>query len=352
MDSGFVPVINVVGVGGAGNNAINHMVKAGLEDVRYIGINTDNQALRGCLADVVIPIGGEITRGLSTGNEPEIGARAARQSEDDIRKAIEDADLVFVVAGKGGGTGTGAAPVVARIAKSLGALTIGVVTKPFAFEGPKRMLQAEEGIRKLEENLDSVIVISNDLLFAAEEGRSILDAFGMADETLLQVIRAVTTVICKRGIISLDFADVRRVLENAGYALVSKGAGVGEEKGRQAAISALESPLLEYGVGGATRVLLSISGGRNLSLFEVNEAVEIVARAVDPRANMVFGAILDESLGDRLELSIIASGFKGFFSNIQRPGSIAIAQEVMPLGEQKVKGSESETTFPEFTRNP
>ncbi|MDD5448781.1 MAG: cell division protein FtsZ [Actinomycetota bacterium] len=339
-------MIKVIGIGGAGNNAINHMIKAGLENVHYIGINTDNQALQGCLADVVIPIGREVTHGLSAGNEPEVGAQAARQSEGDIRKAIKGADLVFVVAGKGGGTGTGAAPVVARIAKSLGALTIGVVTKPFAFEGPRRMLQAEEGIRKLEENLDSVIVISNDLLFAAEEGRSILDAFGMADETLLQVIRLVISVICKRGIINLDFADVRRVLENSGYALVSKGLGVGEEKGRQAAISALESPLLEYGVGGATRVLLSISGGRNLSLFEVNEAVEVVARAVDPRANMVFGAVLDESLGDRLELGIIASGFKGFFSNIQRPANISATREVALPEEQ------DEATFPEFTKNP
>lgn len=307
----YLAVIKVVGVGGGGTNAVNRMVDAGLKGVEFIAVNTDAQALQMCDADVKLNIGSHLTKGLGAGADPSIGAGAAAESRDDIKEALKGADLVFVTAGEGGGTGTGAAPVIAEIAKQeVGALTVGVVTRPFSFEGSQRAKQAEEGIHRLREQVDTLIVIPNERLLSTVERRtSILDAFRDADNVLRQGVQGITDLITTPGLINLDFADVRTIMHDAGSALMGIGAAAGESRAGEAAKNAISSPLLEESVEGATGILLNITGGRELGLFEVNEAAEIVSSAADQNANIIFGAVIDESLGDEVRVTVIATGF-------------------------------------------
>ncbi len=308
--SGYLAVIKVVGVGGGGTNAVNRMVDAGLKGVEFIAINTDAQALLMCDADVKLHIGGKVTRGLGAGANPEVGREAAEESRDEIREALKGADMVFVTAGKGGGTGTGAAPVIAELAREIGALTVGVVTRPFTFEGRKRASQADAGIDTLSKKVDTIIIIPNDrLLQVVEKRTSIIEAFKVADDVLRQGVQGITDLITVPGLINLDFADVRAVMRNAGSALMGIGVASGENRGIEAAKSAISSPLLEASIEGATGILLNISGGSDMGLFEVNEAAEIIADAADIEANVIFGAVIDESLGDQMRVTVIATGF-------------------------------------------
>jgi cell division protein FtsZ len=312
MESGsYLAVIKVVGVGGGGTNAVNRMVDAGLRGVEFIAANTDAQALQMCDADIKLNIGHELTKGLGAGANPDVGQGAASESRDDIKEALKGADMVFVTAGEGGGTGTGAAPVIAEIAKNeIGALTVGVVTRPFEFEGAQRASQAEEGIARLREQVDTLIVIPNDKLLSIVERRtSIIDAFREADNVLRQGVQGITDLITIPGLINLDFADVRTVMEDAGTALIGIGDAAGESRATEAAKSAISSPLLEESVEGAAGILLNITGGRDLGLFEVNEAAEIIASAADGNANIIFGAVIDESLADEVRVTVIATGF-------------------------------------------
>jgi cell division protein FtsZ len=312
MESGsYLAVIKVVGVGGGGTNAVNRMVDAGLRGVEFIAANTDAQALQMCDADIKLNIGHEVTKGLGAGANPEVGFASAAESRDDIKEALKGADMVFVTAGEGGGTGTGAAPVIAEIAKNeIGALTVGVVTKPFEFEGTQRTRAAEEGIDRLREVVDTLIVIPNEKLLAIVERRtSILDAFRQADDVLRQGVQGITDLITIPGLINLDFADVRTIMTDAGSALMGMGTGSGEDRAAEAARIAISSPLLEESVEGATGILINITGGRDLGLFEVNEAAEIVQGAADSNANIIFGTVLDESLSDDVRVTVIATGF-------------------------------------------
>jgi cell division protein FtsZ len=287
------------------------MVDAGLRGVEFIAANTDAQALQMCDADIKLNIGHELTKGLGAGANPDVGQGAASESRDDIKEALKGADMVFVTAGEGGGTGTGAAPVIAEIAKNeIGALTVGVVTRPFEFEGAQRAAQAEEGIARLREQVDTLIVIPNDKLLSIVERRtSIIDAFREADNVLRQGVQGITDLITIPGLINLDFADVRTVMEDAGTALIGIGDAAGESRATEAAKSAISSPLLEESVEGAAGILLNITGGRDLGLFEVNEAAEIIASAADANANIIFGAVIDESLADEVRVTVIATGF-------------------------------------------
>ena len=306
----YLAVIKVVGVGGGGTNAVNRMVDAGLRGVEFIAVNTDAQALLMCDADVKIHIGSKITRGLGAGADPQIGQDAAMESRDELKEALKGADMVFVTAGKGGGTGTGAAPVIAEIARELGALTVGVVTRPFAFEGRKRGDQAEQGIRTLREKVDTLIIIPNDrLLQVVEKRTSIVDAFRIADDVLRQGVQGITDLITVPGLINLDFADVRTIMREAGSALMGIGVASGENRAGEAARAAISSPLLEESVEGATGILLNITGGKDLGLFEVNEAAEIVQSASAGDSNIIFGAVVDDSLGDEVRVTVIATGF-------------------------------------------
>jgi cell division protein FtsZ len=307
----YLAVIKVVGVGGGGTNAVNRMVDAGLKGVEFIAVNTDAQALQMCDADVKLNIGATLTKGLGAGADPSIGGGAASESRDDIKESLKGADLVFVTAGEGGGTGTGAAPVIAEIAKQeVGALTVGVVTRPFAFEGSQRAKQAEEGIQRLREQVDTLIVIPNERLLSTVERRtSILDAFRDADNVLRQGVQGITDLITTPGLINLDFADVRTIMHDAGSALMGIGAGNGEVRAGEAAKNAISSPLLEESVEGATGILLNITGGKEIGLFEINEAAEIVSSAADQNANIIFGAVIDEAMGDEVRVTVIATGF-------------------------------------------
>jgi cell division protein FtsZ len=308
--SGYLAVIKVVGVGGGGTNAVNRMVDAGLKGVEFIAINTDAQALLMCDADVKLHIGGKVTRGLGAGANPEVGREAAEESRDEIREALKGADMVFVTAGKGGGTGTGAAPVIAELAREIGALTVGVVTRPFTFEGRKRASQADAGIETLSKKVDTIIIIPNDrLLQVVEKRTSIIEAFKVADDVLRQGVQGITDLITVPGLINLDFADVRAVMRNAGSALMGIGVASGENRGVEAARSAISSPLLEASIEGATGILLNISGGPDMGLFEVNEAAEVISDAADIEANVIFGAVIDESLNDQMRVTVIATGF-------------------------------------------
>lgn len=308
--SSYLAVIKVVGVGGGGTNAVNRMVDAGLKGVEFIAVNTDAQALLMCDADVKIHIGGKITRGLGAGANPVVGRQAAEESKDELREALKGADMVFVTAGKGGGTGTGAAPVIAELARELGALTVGVVTKPFTFEGRKRASQAEQGIEALSRKVDTLIIIPNDRLLQVVERRtSIIEAFKVADDVLRQGVQGITDLITVPGLINLDFADVRTIMRNAGSALMGIGAASGENRGVEAARAAISSPLLESSIEGATGILLNITGGKDMGLFEVNEAAEIISSAADGEANVIFGAVIDETLGDQMRVTVIATGF-------------------------------------------
>src|SRR5579875_3888965 len=312
MESGsYLAVIKVVGVGGGGTNAVNRMIDAGLRGVEFIAANTDAQALAMADADIKLNIGHQLTKGLGAGANPEIGQGAAAESRDEIKEALKGADMVFVTAGEGGGTGTGAAPVIAEIAKNeIGALTVGVVTRPFAFEGTQRSRQAQEGIAQLREHVDTLIVIPNEKLLSIVERRTtVLEAFREADNVLRQGVQGITDLITIPGLINLDFADVRTIMHEAGSALMGIGSASGENRAAEAAKVAISSPLLEESVEGATGILLNITGGNDLGLFEVNEAAEIVQSASDSNSNIIFGAVIDDTLGDEVRVTVIATGF-------------------------------------------
>ncbi|MBT2512078.1 cell division protein FtsZ [Arthrobacter sp. ISL-30] len=306
----YLAVIKVVGIGGGGVNAVNRMIEVGLRGVEFIAINTDAQALLMSDADVKLDVGRELTRGLGAGANPEVGKQAAEDHADEIEEVLRGADMVFVTAGEGGGTGTGGAPVVARIARSLGALTIGVVTRPFTFEGRRRAGSAEAGIDALRDEVDTLIVIPNDrLLSISDRNVSVLDAFRSADQVLLSGVQGITDLITTPGLINLDFADVKSVMQGAGSALMGIGSARGEDRAVKAAELAIASPLLEASIDGAHGVLLSIQGGSDLGLFEINEAARLVQEVAHPEANIIFGAVIDDALGDEARVTVIAAGF-------------------------------------------
>jgi cell division protein FtsZ len=308
----YLAIIKVVGIGGGGVNAVNRMIEVGLKGVEFIAINTDAQALLMSDADVKLDVGRELTRGLGAGADPEVGKKAAEDHAEEIEEVLKGADMVFVTAGEGGGTGTGGAPVVAKIARGLGALTIGVVTRPFTFEGRRRANQAESGIGSLREEVDTLIVIPNDrLLSISDRAVSMLDAFRSADQVLLSGVQGITDLITTPGLINLDFADVKSVMQGAGSALMGIGSSRGDDRAVQAAELAISSPLLEASIDGAHGVLLSIQGGSDLGLFEINEAARLVQEAAHPEANIIFGAVIDDALGDEVRVTVIAAGFDG-----------------------------------------
>ncbi len=306
----YLAVIKVVGIGGGGVNAVNRMIEVGLKGVEFIAINTDAQALLMSDADVKLDIGRELTRGLGAGAQPDVGRQAAQDHQEEIEEVLKGADMVFVTAGEGGGTGTGGAPVVASVARGLGALTIGVVTRPFSFEGRRRAQQAEEGIDALRAEVDTLIIIPNDrLLSISDRSVSVMDAFKSADQVLLSGVQGITDLITTPGLINLDFADVKAVMSGAGSALMGIGNARGDDRAAVAAEMAIASPLLEASMDGAHGVLLNISGGSDLGLFEINEAAQLVADAAHPEANIIFGAVIDDALGDEVRVTVIAAGF-------------------------------------------
>ncbi len=308
----YLAVIKVVGIGGGGVNAVNRMIEAGLKGVEFIAVNTDAQALLMSDADVKLDIGRELTRGLGAGADPDVGRQAAEDHREEIDEVLKGADMVFVTAGEGGGTGTGGAPVVANVAKSLGALTIGVVTKPFTFEGRRRADQAERGVESLRAEVDTLIVIPNDrLLEVSSRDVSVLDAFSSADQVLLSGVQGITDLITTPGLINLDFADVKTVMAGAGTALMGIGSARGEDRSSIAAEMAIASPLLEASMDGAQGVLISISGGSDLGLFEINAAAELITDAAHADANVIFGTVIDDALGDEVRVTVIAAGFDG-----------------------------------------
>jgi cell division protein FtsZ len=310
QSSNYLALIKVVGVGGGGSNAVNRMVDAGLGGCEFIAVNTDAQALLMVDADVKMPIGSDVTRGLGAGADPSVGKAAADESRDELKEALKGADMVFVTAGEGGGTGTGAAPIVARLAQEIGALTVGVVTRPFSFEGRRRSEIASRGVDELREEVDTLIVIENDrLLQVVEKRTSILDAFTLADDVLRQGVQGITDLITIPGLVNLDFADVRTIMNEAGSALMGIGTASGENRANEAARSAVSSPLLESSIEGATGILLNVTGGSDIGLFEVNEAAQVVTSAADQNANVIFGAVIDESLKDEVRVTVIATGF-------------------------------------------
>ena len=316
----YLAVIKVVGVGGGGTNAVTRMVDAGLSGVEFIAVNTDAQALLMSDSDVKIQIGADVSRGLGAGADPEVGFAAAQESRDELKDALKGADMIFITAGEGGGTGTGGAPVLAELGQELGALTVGVVTRPFAFEGRKRAEQAERGIEQLRDRVDTLIVIENDrLLQVVERQTSVVEAFRMADDILRQGVQGITDLITEPGLVNLDFADVRTIMRDAGSALMGIGSASGENRAAEAARTAVSSPLLEASIEGATGILLNVTGGPEIGLFEVNEAAEVVTGAADQNANVIFGAVIDESLGDRVEVTVIATGFGGQSRRRRRP---------------------------------
>jgi cell division protein FtsZ len=322
----YLAVIKVVGIGGGGVNAVNRMIEVGLKGVEFIAINTDAQALLMSDADVKLDIGRELTRGLGAGANPEVGKKAAEDHLEEIEEVLKGADMVFVTAGEGGGTGTGGAPVVARVARSLGALTIGVVTRPFGFEGRRRQSQAEAGVDSLRSEVDTLIVIPNDrLLSLADRNISVIDAFRQADHVLLQGVSGITDLITTPGLINLDFADVKSVMHSAGSALMGIGSARGEDRAVEAAEKAISSPLLEAGIDGAHGVLLSVSGGSDLGLFEINEAARLVADAAHPDANIIFGAVIDDTLGDEVRVTVIAAGFDGGEPPARKMATVGVA---------------------------
>lgn len=323
----YLAVIKVVGVGGGGTNAVNRMIEEGIRGVEFVAINTDAQALAISDADIKVHIGTDLTRGLGAGANPEVGRKAADESRDDIAEALAGADMVFITCGEGGGTGTGAAPIVADIAMNeVGALTVAVVTKPFTFEGRKRKKSAEEGIKTLSDCVDTMIVIPNDkLLDIAEKKTTMLEAFAIADGVLSQGTQGITDLITVPGIINLDFADVKTIMKQAGTAMMGIGTSSGDTRAVEAAQQAISSPLLESSIDGATRVLLSIAGSKDLGIQEISDAADVVANAVDPEANIIFGTVVDESLGDQVRITVIATGFSD--SNVNRQDELFAAQQ-------------------------
>lgn len=309
-ESAYVASIKVIGVGGGGTNAINRMIEAGIQGVEFMAINTDAQSLAACDADVKIHVGGELTRGLGGGADPDVGMEALKRSRDELKSVLRGTDLVFITAGEGGGTGTGGAPIIAECAKEVGALTVGIVTRPFSFEGTQRNVQAEEGIRRLRQTADTVIVVPNDrLLQVVERNTSLLDAFAVADDVLRQGVESICDLINRPGLINLDFADVRTIISGAGTALMGIGVARGENRAMEAAQSAINSPLLETSIQGARGVLLNIKGGGDVALHEANEAAQVVAEAAADDANIIFGTVVDEALGDTIWVTVIATGF-------------------------------------------
>ncbi|WP_309072829.1 cell division protein FtsZ [Arthrobacter sp.] len=342
----YLAVIKVVGIGGGGVNAVNRMIEVGLRGVEFIAINTDAQALLMSDADVKLDVGRELTRGLGAGADPEVGRKAAEDHAEEIEEVLRGADMVFVTAGEGGGTGTGGAPVVARIARSLGALTIGVVTRPFTFEGRRRSNQAETGIDTLRDEVDTLIVIPNDrLLSISDRNVSMLDAFRSADQVLLSGVQGITDLITTPGLINLDFADVKSVMQGAGSALMGIGSARGEDRAVKAAELAIASPLLEASIDGAHGVLLSIQGGSDLGLFEINEAARLVQEVAHPEANIIFGAVIDDALGDEARVTVIAAGFDQVDATSQpapaaKPASApAIGRESAPAPQTVAAGA-------------
>ncbi len=310
----YLAVIKVVGVGGGGGNAINRMIDAGLKGVEFIAVNTDAQSLLISDADVKLDIGRQITRGLGAGSDPEIGRQAADDHRDEIEEVLKGADMVFITAGEGGGTGTGGAPIVAEVSRALGALTIGIVTRPFSFEGRRRGVQADGGIQRMREKVDTLIVVPNDrLLEVADEKSSLLTAFKMADDVLLQGVQGIADLITTPGLINTDFADVRMIMQNAGSALMGIGSASGEGRSLAAARHAISSVLLEASIEGARGLLLNVAGPSDLGLFEVNDAAEVVKETAHPDANIIFGATIDDSLGDEVRITVIAAGFDRSF---------------------------------------
>ena len=323
----YLAVIKVIGIGGGGVNAVNRMIEEGLKGVEFIAINTDAQALLMSDADVKLDVGRELTRGLGAGANPEVGSRAAEDHREEIEEVLKGADMVFVTAGEGGGTGTGGAPIVANVARSLGALTIGVVTRPFGFEGKRRASQAELGIERLRAEVDTLIVIPNDrLLSISDRHVSVLDAFKAADQVLLSGVQGITDLITTPGLINLDFADVKSVMSGAGSALMGIGSSRGDDRSVAAAEMAISSPLLEASIDGAHGVLLSIQGGSDLGLFEINEAAQLVSNSAAPEANIIFGAVIDDALGDEVRVTVIAAGFDEGGSRRVRPVRAATTQ--------------------------
>ncbi|HIY86160.1 MAG TPA: cell division protein FtsZ [Candidatus Yaniella excrementavium] len=328
----YLAVIKVVGVGGGGVNAVNRMIDVGLRGVEFIAINTDAQALLMSSAEVKLDVGRDLTRGLGAGADPEVGRQAAEDHVEEIEAALKGADMVFVTAGEGGGTGTGAAPVVARVARSLGALTIGVVTRPFTFEGRRRATNAETGIDTLRDEVDTLIVIPNDrLLSISDRSISIMEAFEEADKVLLSGVQGITDLITTAGLINLDFADVKSVMQGAGSALMGLGAAQGENRAVEATEAAIASPLLEASIDGAHGVLLSIQGGTDMGLFEINEAARMVQEVAHPEANIIFGAVISDNLGDEVRVTVIAAGFDDPVNTSQNTGSSQVAAPVAPV---------------------
>jgi cell division protein FtsZ len=316
----YLAVLKVIGVGGGGTNAVNRMVEAGLTGVEFIAVNTDAQALLMSDADVKIHIGSKVTRGLGAGADPDVGRAAAHESRDELKDSLKGADMIFVTAGEGGGTGTGAAPTVAEIGQEIGALTVGVVTKPFAFEGRVRSERAEVGISELREFVDTLIVIENDrLLQVIEKNTSVLESFRLADDVLRQGVQGITDLITVPGLVNLDFADVRTIMREAGSALMGIGSASGESRAAEAARIAVSSPLLESSIEGATGVLLNITAGPDIGLFEVNEAAEVVTAAADANANVIFGAVIDPAMGEEVRVTVIATGFGQQRRRARRP---------------------------------
>ena len=332
VESSYLAVIKVVGAGGGGTNAVSRMVDAGLKGVEFIAVNTDVQALQACEADIKLAVGHNLTKGLGAGANPDVGAGAAAESRDDIKEALKGADMVFVTAGEGGGTGTGAAPVIAEIAKEeIGALTVGVVTKPFEFEGSRRMQQALDGIDKLRAKVDTLIIVPNEKLLEVVERRtSVQEAFRMADDILRQGVQGITDLITTPGQINLDFADVRTVMADAGSAMMGIGTASGENRAQEAAKMAISSPLMEESIEGATGMLLNFTGSDDLNLFEVNEAADIVVSTADKGANIIFGTVIDPSIGDEVRVTVIATGFEGFETMAREPDARPRAQPAPP----------------------
>jgi cell division protein FtsZ len=346
----YLAVIKVVGVGGGGTNAVNRMVDAGIVGVEFIAVNTDAQALMMCDADVKIHIGSKATRGLGAGADPAVGQAAAQESRDELKEALKGADMVFVTAGEGGGTGTGAAPIVAELARELEALTVGVVTRPFVFEGRKRSQQAELGIENLRDRVDTLIVIENDrLLQVVEKRTSVVDAFRMADDILRQGVQGITDLITVPGLVNLDFADVRTIMRDAGSALMGIGTASGENRAAEAARAAVSSPLLETSIEGATGILLNITGGPDIGLFEVNEAAEVVTSAADQNANVIFGAVIDDAVGGEVRVTVIATGFGGNRRRRRREGGVDAPLPVPPM--TGFDGPDDSLDVPSFLRD-
>ncbi len=350
----YLAVIKVAGIGGGGTNAVTRMVESGLSGVEFIAVNTDAQALSMAESDVKIQIGSQGTRGLGAGADPAVGLAAATESRDELKEALKGADMIFITAGEGGGTGTGGAPVLAELAKEVGALTVGVVTRPFSFEGRRRGEQAERGLENLRDRVDTLIVIENDrLLQVVEKRTSIVDAFRMADDILRQGVQGITDLITVPGLVNLDFADVRTIMTDAGSALMGIGSASGESRAAEAARAAVSSPLLEASIEGATGILLNITGGSDIGLFEVNEAAEVVTSAADANANVIFGAVIDESRGDAVTVTVIATGFGGDRLRRRRRAETPsiLSDEPTPPREEKFEGTEDVLDVPSFLRD-